>query len=512
MVYVSESTYIALKTNTCGYIESFKQLHQRVATSAFYDSAQRFDPPRCHPKTREAILQTIFDWMVASTDRATWLMWLNGAAGAGKTAISQSTVERCMEAKRTVISFFFSRADPTRNNMDALVATLVYQLLQMIPETTDDILSSIERDPLILERSLESQFQELFINPLIHVRHLFPEYFLLVVLDGLDESEDEKLQSMIVDVLAKFTSTGNPPVLFLIASRPEVQIRSTFEHNEVAKILERLPLNDVVQTSKDIRHFLEDKFEELKKTHNLKSHIPADWPLSSSIEQIVTKSSGQFIYASVVMGYLASPRGQHPVNKLQIIEGIRVNSSSKHPLAPLDALYRQIFSRVEELDKVLNILAYVLLAGENRISVINWIFHLGPGEVKAALADLAAVVAYDNSSPENDVVQLLHASLADFLLDVSRSKQYHINSDLYSTKLACLVFTLSPGPNGQFRLINKQKSIIQLLQKVPPSAELYRILLQFNPEFEDMDSSFRSSLLPLFDILVAVKNLVCITI
>lgn len=94
--------------------------------------------------------------------------------------------------------------------MDALVATLVYRRLQVIPETADAILSSIERDPLILQRSLESQIQELFINSLINLRHIFPEYFLLVVLDDLDECEDEKLQSMIIEVLAKVHEYRKP--------------------------------------------------------------------------------------------------------------------------------------------------------------------------------------------------------------------------------------------------------------------------------------------------------------
>ncbi|KAF9470179.1 hypothetical protein BDN70DRAFT_821682, partial [Pholiota conissans] len=67
-----------------------KLLRERVAPSAFHNSAQRNDPPRCHPNTRVQILQDMFDWILQSDDRETWLLWLNGAAGAGKsTSICQ---------------------------------------------------------------------------------------------------------------------------------------------------------------------------------------------------------------------------------------------------------------------------------------------------------------------------------------------------------------------------------------------------------------------------------------
>ncbi|KAF8173274.1 hypothetical protein BJ912DRAFT_910823, partial [Pholiota molesta] len=324
--------------------KSFKYLRQRVATSALHDSAQRVDPHRCHPNTREVVLRQIFDWMVSSNDRERWLMWLNGAAGAGKSAIAQSTAERCVQAKRAVISFFFSGTDPTRNTMDALAATLAYQLILAIPETAEIVLQAIERNPLIFEQSVESQIRELFFDPLVSVQHLFPEHMLLVILDGLDECQDEALHCSLIRILEKYSSTRNLPVQFLIASRSEPHIDASFKQKEVADILVTISLDDAINVSDDIRRFLEDKFAELKNSHRIKFHLSSDWPTSSSIEDIIFKSSGQFIYASLAMNYIASPR-DHPVHQLQTLEGIRLrNPSSKHPLDYLDAVYRKIFS------------------------------------------------------------------------------------------------------------------------------------------------------------------------
>ncbi|KAF4609716.1 hypothetical protein D9613_011995 [Agrocybe pediades] len=109
-----------------------------IAVNAFHDSAARFDPPKCHPRTRVRILDDIMCWIIGQGKDIPIkpFLWLNGAAGARKSAIAQSTVERCMERGLHVASFFFSKSDPTRNRAEqALVATLAYQLYQAFPGT-----------------------------------------------------------------------------------------------------------------------------------------------------------------------------------------------------------------------------------------------------------------------------------------------------------------------------------------------------------------------------------------
>ena len=51
-------------------IGAFERLQQYVATSAFHNSAQRVDPPRCHKNTRQALIQEIFNWIIGDVVRA----------------------------------------------------------------------------------------------------------------------------------------------------------------------------------------------------------------------------------------------------------------------------------------------------------------------------------------------------------------------------------------------------------------------------------------------------------
>ncbi|KAF8966225.1 hypothetical protein BDZ97DRAFT_1658024, partial [Flammula alnicola] len=86
---------------------------------------------KCHPNTRLAVLKKIMEWIQNSEDRDAWIMWLHGAAGAGKSAIAQSIAELCIKSKLSIASFFFFRTDSTRNSIQPLIATLAYQLALM---------------------------------------------------------------------------------------------------------------------------------------------------------------------------------------------------------------------------------------------------------------------------------------------------------------------------------------------------------------------------------------------
>ena len=61
--------------------------------------------------TREKILKIIMDWINHPRPRRR-IVWLNGPAGAGKSAIAQTIAMRCSDEKLAA-SFFFSETAPT---------------------------------------------------------------------------------------------------------------------------------------------------------------------------------------------------------------------------------------------------------------------------------------------------------------------------------------------------------------------------------------------------------------
>ncbi|KAJ7450420.1 hypothetical protein FB451DRAFT_993699, partial [Mycena latifolia] len=94
-------------------------LHRTVALEALCDSVESFDQPRCHPETRTNLLDTLYRW--ATEENAGYsIYWLNGPAGAGKSAIMQTLCQRLHDAGRLGGSFFFKRSHITRGNAKVL--------------------------------------------------------------------------------------------------------------------------------------------------------------------------------------------------------------------------------------------------------------------------------------------------------------------------------------------------------------------------------------------------------
>src|SRR6202041_2991188 len=105
----------------------------------------------------------------------------------------------------------------------------------------------------------------------------------------------------------------------------------------------------------DIRQFFSDKFEDIRCSHRLRSTIPNPWPTKESLNKLVKKSSGQFIFAATVVKFVESNR-HRPAIRLNVILGIS-SPGTMNPFAELDALYRQILSSVDDIQLTLHVLS-----------------------------------------------------------------------------------------------------------------------------------------------------------
>ena len=199
--------------------DGFQILQEHVAPAAFHNSKQRVDPPRCHAHTREAVLEELFEWIVGNVPRDAWIAWLNGAAGAGKSAICQSVAEICIQRGIKVASFFFFRTDATRNTIDPVVATLAYQLIQLIPETKELITHTIEAHPLVFEQTLATQLDLLIVDPIRRLYVSDPTMTLLLIIDGVDECMGNSAQMGLIHTFSSLFQNRDLPFIVLFCSR-----------------------------------------------------------------------------------------------------------------------------------------------------------------------------------------------------------------------------------------------------------------------------------------------------
>jgi hypothetical protein len=382
-----------------------------------------------------------------------------GPAGAGKSALAQTIGELCKQKGWLAASFFFSRTAPGRNNGYTLIPTIVYQLTLSYPEIRRPIRRCIERDPSLLNKSLQTIMEEIIIGSFnswfcvilcwITGSFLFSWAFgwvqpRLVMIDGLDECADPKIQCAILKAVAVMaTRRMRRPLRILIISRPESHIMQTFDYEPIFQSINLISLDlGTYNANHDIELFLHQEFEQIKRTHPLGryGHLPVSWPGPERISDIARKSSGQFVYASVVMKYIQSSK-HNPKSRMDVILGISPKPNHDTPFAELDALYTHIFMSVEDTPLVKQILAFIALPrkegdgfGEHTTPpMIKKLLSLEHGAATLVLDDLRSVITSD--APDAPL-KFLHASLSDFLFDQARSGELFVDIRLTHETLA----------------------------------------------------------------------------
>ena len=414
-------------------------LKERIAPGAFHNSSERYDPPKCHPHTRLAVLEAIIDW-IQDGQKTSFLMWLYGPAGAGKSAIAQTIAEMCHKLGILAASFFWSRSAAGRNDETRLIATLAYQLIIAIPQVRIHVEAAIENDPVVFFRSVDAQMQSLIIGPL---ENAFPDRQQqagdsgvprLIILDGLDECSEPRVQRYILEVISTAIQRLLPlSVHFLVASRPEQEIRDSFNVEQLLSLTTRLSLDDSYLPDDDIRLFFVDSFKALKNSHVLRSLLPSEWPPAKDIDALVRKSSGQFIYAATVVKFVKSTR-RRPDEQLKVIFGL-AETGKQTPYAELDALYLHIFSVVEDFSRVSDILSCLFFLDFNlAASEIEDLLFYNHGDLYLALSDLHSVLDVPDVE-YGGKLRIFHASLQDFLMDSSRSGPFFLNEGLARAEL-----------------------------------------------------------------------------
>jgi hypothetical protein len=387
------------------------------------------------------------DWVLGHDvdDQNDAILWLYGAAGAGKSVIAHDIAQRCDLQKFMLASFFFSRSDPTRSMAKPLIATIAYEMWRNIPCTQEKIIGIIEQDPLIFTRSLKAQVTALIAEPLREP--LEAGYFnaptsrRLIIIDGLDECDTPAVQCSILQAISLLFDEYHLPLRILVSSRQESHLTHSFTTGSLSKFHTTLALDNTYKPDDDIRLFLTDKVRDIKETHRMRHYLDDSWPSVDVLEGLIKKSSGQFIYASTVVKYVSSIR-HHPADRLDVVLGIRPPCDTcEMPFGELDALYTHIFNSVEDMETVLLIIGHYLLAGSPdiyslmEIRDLEHFFRLSRGYIEMLFGDLSSLVVISDVKPH---IQLLHASLGDFLCNPTRSKELYIDLSYIHTR--CMRF------------------------------------------------------------------------
>ena len=415
-----------------------------IAPNAFHNSAVGFELPKCYPGTRKAIKKDLIEW-VQNIERRHPICHLYAPAGSGKTAIAKtlsdhfSDFEACSH-RYLLASFFFSRTIEGRNNAQRFIATIVYQVAVNLPCTKQFVVEAVLNDPAIFDKDLRTQMEKLILEPLSKAcplpiqaereaeRLRWPR---LLVIDGLDECRGEETQVEILSIISDLAHRRPFPLAIFISCRPEIHIRRAFQELDLLNRLSiNISLSNEYSSKDDIRLFLESKFAEIREAHSENMTFSSDWPGKEILNALVRKSSGHFIYASVVANYVGM-NDDNPVKRLRVVLGLAESVSDEKPFTQLDTLYMRILEsiRPKHLPIITDAFSFSLEPAlwpeqPGRISKLL----LDEPDLRVGLAKLKGILVDFSLIPFLGFhVTFLHSSFIDFLLDSDRSGKYHIS-------------------------------------------------------------------------------------
>ncbi|CAG7850330.1 SubName: Full=Related to WD40-repeat protein (Notchless protein) {ECO:0000313/EMBL:CCA73885.1} [Serendipita indica DSM 11827] len=120
----------------------------------------------CLEGTREAVLQTIWNWANDSASDKP-IFWLCDIAGSGKSTVAMSAVESWRKKGVLGGRFFFSMASSEGSTTDKFCSTIARDLVQYIPELIPHVAGAVKQNPSFMRSSLGEQLQILVTDPFI---------------------------------------------------------------------------------------------------------------------------------------------------------------------------------------------------------------------------------------------------------------------------------------------------------------------------------------------------------
>lgn len=269
--------------------------------------------------TREWIFNEVEVWL---DDRQTQhqVMAIKGDAGMGKTVVSAVICKKLQEAGRLSGSHFCQHNFPRYRNPKLALQSLAFQLSCNLRGYKEALVKRISRNfgDQLSSLDVNDLFALLFEEPLSSVAD--PGRNVLIVIDGLDESEDQG-KNELVDVIANHFSRLPRWIRLLVTTRPEKKI---LDKMRGVKSLELRP--DDERNHRDIEVYFERRICD-RATPEETTRV---------IRELVQLSEGQMLHAYFLLELLEKSTSPQTPEQLRLTfpQGI-------------SAIYTTYFKRME---------------------------------------------------------------------------------------------------------------------------------------------------------------------
>ncbi|CCM06117.1 uncharacterized protein FIBRA_08366 [Fibroporia radiculosa] len=385
---------------------------------------------QCLEGTRTDILLEIKHWMSSTKDGTEQVMWLSGMAGKGKSAIAH-TIASWAEASGVLGSCFcFDRTREGGHLYQKIFTTIARDLADHDP-LVRRALADVIRDSNELRHTsdMQRQWDKLVVGPTRAASKVVGSP-VLIVIDALDESGGWEIRQDFLRTLTGRRDKPSPPttelppnVRILVTSRPLPDIQDALKG--IPHIRYR-SLDDVPQESseRDVECYIADKLKSRMTFQGVHFRVLAQ------------KSDGVFEWARLACSYIMDDSSMGPD-----ATG-RFNS----------LVTRGWATDADLLDDMYTLVLQVAMQKNRRRSAIS-LFRSVMGQIISSSEPLSMVTlsAIRQQYPSEDTIQVepiirslsalltstlenvapvrpLHASFYDFLMDETRSGEFHVET------------------------------------------------------------------------------------
>lgn len=394
----------------------------------------------CLEGTRGSTLEDIDNWLLDPAGEP--IMWINGVAGCGKTAVAATVAHRYNKQDLAVAIFHFNFLDKQRNQMvvRSLARALYYSKVLSLKMP---ILSGVKMLRESPSEWISVQLEELILRPLGTLSDA--ERPVIIIFDGLDEWEAEQATALCQALRKARTGDVWKNVKVIITSLREPHLRK--ELNTSARIpVRELRLDDTSQeeVDGDLYAFLDRALSKIRSTYGLSE----SWGGPGDLQKLVSLAQGLFQWASTICRFIQA--GDPEDNLAAVLE---LSGTSTHQL---DKIYRLVLDRcatsdgadVPLISRVLGTLVtaptpislntLASLENENNQDLTQVRRRL----TNVVLSRLGAllIVPNDDDAP----IRFLHSSIVDFLCSPSRfpESQLTVEVNRNTGRIASRCFTM----------------------------------------------------------------------
>jgi WD40 repeat protein len=233
-------------------------------------------------------------WLSSETPQ---ILWIHAPPGSGKSTLCSLVINRLLETGHRCCYFFFKYGQRDKRSANAMLRSIAYQTALHVPKFRRALVDIAKLGVKLQTADPAAIWDKLFSTKLDKAGMEDNIYW---VLDGLDEADSSK---RVVELMSRVKDFGSC-VRILIFGRPLPNITQEFQVAKKRIEIQNLPLPN---NQNDIYSMVAEQIDHLLSNDSFKAEI---------VNEVVTRSQGNFLWASLVAQNLAKFRREDQIRRL----------------------------------------------------------------------------------------------------------------------------------------------------------------------------------------------------